>query len=82
MVRSFADLYDQVWLARRGGQSHPWLVVRWIRDQKWHWDVIKFRRNADDSSRDRGNGELEPIPLELTPNTFNQRQVGGHGPPP
>ena len=50
MVQSFADFYDQVWLARRGGQDHPWMVVRWTRDQQWHWEVIKVQGNTDNSS--------------------------------
>ena len=40
MVESF-DFYDQVWLVRRGGPSHPWLVAWWVRDRGRHWDMIE-----------------------------------------
>ena len=40
MVESF-PFYDQVWLARRGGQDHPWVVARWVRDGRRRWDVME-----------------------------------------
>ena len=43
MVESF-PFYDQVWLARRGGQRRPWLVARWVRDRGRSWNVVEVSR--------------------------------------